>query len=607
MDNKPIIHLLLVDDDQVDRLTCKRALAQHPEYEFVVLEAETGAQGLELARTQRPDCILLDHNLPDFNGVEFLTELAGDSGEPPIPVVMLTGADNAMLAVEVLKLGALDYVVKGSERESLQYLPSVILRTLREHQTIQEKTAAEKQLCEAEAKYRNLVEQTPAITYIASLEHQGKLSYISPQIQQLGYPPEECLSNPDGLLKRVHTEDRLSVIEALSQTYQNHTPLHCEYRLVKRDGQVRWFLDEASVVRDDNGKTLFLQGILVDVTKDKEIEQELSYYRRHLETLVAQRTEQVEKQNAVLNAANANLAETLSVLKQAEGELRIAAAAFETQSGFIVADAHKVIVRVNQAFTRITGYTPEQVVGNTPFFLRSGLHDPAFYETLWAAVENDGFWEGELWNKHKNGELFPMWETITRVTDQEGQVTHYVGSFIDITAQKQAEKVLLDTQDRLENQVVNTQEELDEIKAETVEVNTALNVLLKHRNQDKSEAKLSLTLQVEETLLPLLKKLKVQSAGRRQSARLIDILESNLQQLVGSYGNSVNLDAAYRLLTPVEMQVAAMVRQGLASKVIAAALNSSSGTIEIHRKHIRKKLGLDAKINLHRYLLSLTE
>jgi DNA-binding NarL/FixJ family response regulator len=105
-----------------------------------------------------------------------------------------------------------------------------------------------------------------------------------------------------------------------------------------------------------------------------------------------------------------------------------------------------------------------------------------------------------------------------------------------------------------------------------------------------------------------LKRLKGASTGRAQTSSLINILETNLRELVKSYGRAASLGAAYQQLTPIEAQVASMVRQGLATKAIAKTLNVSSGTVDIHRKHIRKKLGLDSKaINLHSHLVSLTE
>jgi PAS domain S-box-containing protein len=359
--DKSIVRLLVVDDDQIDRLACKRVLAQQSDCDFVIFEAETGDQGLELARSQQPDCILLDYHLPDLNGLEFLAELAEETGELPMPVIMLTVSDHAMIAVEALKLGVRDYVVKGSDRESLQWLPAAIFRALREQQAINKRV-------EAEAKYRTLVEQIPAITYIASLESPGKLLYLSPQIDQLGFSPENWLDEPQGLLKRVHADDRSEAIEAYGQTYEHHTPLRCEYRLVKSDGQSRWFLDEANVVRDEAGGSLFLQGVLVDITKDKETERELFYYRRRLEDLVAWRTEQLEKQCAILKSANTNLDKALCERRQAEAALRASETRFRlllesAGDGILGLDAEGRCTFVNQAALTMLGYTQEELLG----------------------------------------------------------------------------------------------------------------------------------------------------------------------------------------------------------------------------------------------------
>lgn len=125
---------------------------------------------------------------------------------------------------------------------------------------------------------------------------------------------------------------------------------------------------------------------------------------------------------------------------RAEHELRIAAAAFEVQEGIIVADANNVIERVNRAFTRITGYDAREVVGKTPKILQSGHHDREFYEQMWARITEHGSWEGEVWNRRKNGEAYPEWLNISVVKDSTGRVAHYVGSFVDITEDKEAER-----------------------------------------------------------------------------------------------------------------------------------------------------------------------
>lgn len=128
--------------------------------------------------------------------------------------------------------------------------------------------------------------------------------------------------------------------------------------------------------------------------------------------------------------------------KQIESELRIAAAAFMANEGIVITDAEGVILRVNQAFTSSTGYTAEEAVGQTPRILKSGRHDAEFYRKMWEAILFTGTWQGEIWDRRKNGEIYPKWLTITAVNGESGIVTHYVGSHIDITELKAAEEAI---------------------------------------------------------------------------------------------------------------------------------------------------------------------
>lgn len=123
----------------------------------------------------------------------------------------------------------------------------------------------------------------------------------------------------------------------------------------------------------------------------------------------------------------------ISQLKQAEAELRIAAIAFESQEGMMVTDANNVILKVNQAFTDTTGYTAEEAIGRTPSILKSGHHDAAFYARMWESIHRTGTWQGEIVDKRRNGELYSKRLIITAVKDDEGIVTHYVGTHSEIT------------------------------------------------------------------------------------------------------------------------------------------------------------------------------
>ena len=124
--------------------------------------------------------------------------------------------------------------------------------------------------------------------------------------------------------------------------------------------------------------------------------------------------------------------------RQAEEERRIAAIAFESQEGMIVTDANGVIIRVNHAFTELSGYSAAEAVGKTPALLRSGRHDKAFYRNMWQALKATRYWQGEVWNRRKNGQLYVAWLTISAVTTPEGGVSHYVGAFSDTTEKSEA-------------------------------------------------------------------------------------------------------------------------------------------------------------------------
>ncbi len=125
--------------------------------------------------------------------------------------------------------------------------------------------------------------------------------------------------------------------------------------------------------------------------------------------------------------------------EQSQKDLRVAATTFESQEGKAVTDANRVYIKVNKAFTRITGYSPEEAVGQTTMLLHSGLHDEDFYEQMRLGLERVGGWQGEIWHRRKNGEIYPEWLNLTTVCDEQGKVTNFVASFSDISERKAAE------------------------------------------------------------------------------------------------------------------------------------------------------------------------
>lgn len=128
----------------------------------------------------------------------------------------------------------------------------------------------------------------------------------------------------------------------------------------------------------------------------------------------------------------------ISKRKQAEEMLRISAIAFESQAAMIVTSPDAIILRVNRAFTALTGYEAQEVMGQTPQMLNSGRHDKGFFTAMWTSLQETGHWQGEIWNRHKNGLIVAQWLTIAAVVAPDGRITHYVGTFSDITENKDA-------------------------------------------------------------------------------------------------------------------------------------------------------------------------
>ncbi len=129
---------------------------------------------------------------------------------------------------------------------------------------------------------------------------------------------------------------------------------------------------------------------------------------------------------------------------KAEHELRIAAAAFESQEGILVTDIDHNILRVNKSFTELTGYSADEIIGKPAGVLKSGQQSSEFYAAMWESINRDKYWQGEIWNKRKNGETYPEWLCITAITNPEGVVTNYVGTFTDISQRKADEERIKD-------------------------------------------------------------------------------------------------------------------------------------------------------------------
>ncbi|MFZ2407144.1 MAG: EAL domain-containing protein, partial [Methylobacter sp.] len=222
----------------------------------------------------------------------------------------------------------------------------------------------------------------------------GRVNFNDRWAKMRGYRLEKIEPHVDTWESGIHPDDFPAYHAALTAHLENRTPFfQAEYRIRTLSGPLIWILSRGMVVkRDTQGNPLRMAGIEKDITE----------------------------------------------LRHNDEELRIAAIAFESQEGMIITDANAVIIRINKAFTRLTGYTAEEAIGRTPHMLSSGRHDKGFYQRLWSSLKENGFWQGEIWNRRKSGMVFAEWLNISAVSAANGSVTHYVASFTDLTNNKEA-------------------------------------------------------------------------------------------------------------------------------------------------------------------------
>ena len=201
----------------------------------------------------------------------------------------------------------------------------------------------------------------------------------------------------DGLLRFVHPDDLGKVRQWLDALLAGEPAGSMEYRLLRSDGELRHLHADAEQKRGADGRVVQLLGIVRDVTE----------------------------------------------ARRATRQLILSDNVFEKSSeGIVITDAQGIIQRVNPAFTAITGYEAGEVLGENPRLLKSDRHGDSFFKAMWEALVEKEQWQGEIWNRHKNGEVYPQWLTITSIRDAQGKVGNYVGVFHDMTEIKLHEEQL---------------------------------------------------------------------------------------------------------------------------------------------------------------------
>ncbi|MGR9114129.1 MAG: EAL domain-containing protein [Gammaproteobacteria bacterium] len=391
---KNILKVLYVEPNRADVDMTLRHMAVHaPHISMTVMTDPIRTLQLLPETDADPSAfhaVLLDYRLPGIDALE-LTKILRNERNLDIPIVLVTGHGNEALAVRALNLGVDDYIAK--HEGYLFELVAVLEKVRHQYELGKER----EKLRETSIRLGHLLTASPVILYTMTVYDQSpKLTWISDNItSDLGYTRDEVLQS-GWWLKHVHPEDKVRALRNMAIVYAEGQTLH-EYRFFHKRGHVVWIRDDLKMLFDEEGRALEVIGAWYDITERK----------------------------------------------MAEEEMRRSAAVFENmQDGVVITDLSSIIVAVNPAFCEITGYQRDEALGRNIKILRSGRHDEAFYQSIWDSLLKTGLWQGEIWNRRKNGELYPQWLTISAIKNEFDQQSYYVGVFTDISQLKQSQERL---------------------------------------------------------------------------------------------------------------------------------------------------------------------
>jgi diguanylate cyclase (GGDEF)-like protein/PAS domain S-box-containing protein len=261
---------------------------------------------------------------------------------------------------------------------------------------VTERVRRDVELRESESRFRQMAETIGEAFWMAPPD-LSPILYISPAFEKIwGRPCAELYADPSLWLKAVEAEDVSVLTRALEQLGKGQ-PYDIDFRIRRPDGALRWINDRGYAMKDESGRVVLTTGVASDVTESRK----------------------------------------------AGESLRLSAKAFESiADGIVVTDPQQRIVSVNNAFSAITGYSREEILGRTPKAFQSGRHDASFYKAMWEEIHRSGHWRGEIWDRRKSGEIYPELLSISVVKDATGATTHYVGVCTDISSLKHYEEQL---------------------------------------------------------------------------------------------------------------------------------------------------------------------
>ena len=420
--------VLLVEDNPGDIRLVRELLAE-ADTTLLSIDLEcvdSLSRTLERLSREGIDLVLLDLSLPDSYGISTFEKVHSKS--PTIPIVIFSGLNDEKLAFEAVKIGAQDYLVKGQTDGNL------LVHSI--HYAV-ERNFVEQALHESENKYKSLVQLIPDVLY--ALDPDGKFTFLNGAVRTLGYDPMELVGKHFSEI--VDTDD--VDVDSISSAKVLPKFLGTKHDI---DEQPKLF-DER---RTGKRKTSNLEIQVKTRNKDSDVSGEKKCVKDEPGVVEVTSSGQY---NMDVNCKEKEFRGTIGIIRDItdakniyEKNRLLTHAVEHNSSTIIITDCSGTIEYVNSKFTQLTGYTAEEVIGQNPRILKSGITSPEEYSQIWDTILAGKGWHGEFCNKKKNGDIYWEHTSISNIKNSKGVITHFVAAKEDISERKKMEEALIQSE-----------------------------------------------------------------------------------------------------------------------------------------------------------------
>ncbi len=384
------MNVLLVENEFETRSLLKTTLENRGHQ---VADYEDGESGWAAYQAQSFPLVIVDCSLPGRTGLELCQKIRSTQKGYGSLILVVTARTIFGILGQVLAAGADDYLEIPIDLQQLNIRLAIAEQRVN---TLQKQVANIESLREKERRWNRALEAGEYSVWDWNLQ-TGEVRFSMAGKAMIGFADDEIDNNITDWEELIHPDDKANWTESLRKFFQNKAEkLSIEYRIRCKDGNWKWILTRGIVAsRADSGLVLRVIGTHSDISAQKNSEQELQF------------------------AAS---------VYQAIGE------------AVMITDSSDRIIAVNQAFTHLTGYTSSEAIGKASHFMSSERHGEAFNPLIGHKLSTTGIWEGEIWNRRKNGEEYAVWQSIHTIYDDHGSVLKRVALFSNVTDQKRTEE-----------------------------------------------------------------------------------------------------------------------------------------------------------------------